>query len=90
MLVHCCEVTLYLASFSIKPLLEEYQNRMYQSVAFLVRWIDFDSKGAGREMPAERGRITETIKSFEVALAEIVRLVAQCQGLASTPNHQRR
>ena len=63
---------------------------MYQSVAFLVRWIDFDSKGAGREMPTERGKIAETIKSVEMALAEIVRLVAQCQGMATTPNHQRR
>ena len=45
-------------------------------------------------MPAEREKINDTIKSFEVALAEMVRLVYQCQlqnGATSTPsNHQRR
>lgn len=79
---------------SIKPKLEDSQKKIYHDVAFLVRWIDFDSKGAGREMPAEREKIGDTIKSFEVALAEVVRLVYQCQlqsGGTSTPsNHQRR
>ncbi len=81
-------------TYSIKPTLEEHQKRIYEGVAFLVRWIDFDSKGAGREMPVEREKITKTITDFEVALAEVVRLVYQCQlhnGTASTPaNHQRR
>lgn len=67
---------------------------MYHGVAFIVRWIDFDSKGAGREIPQDRHKVADTIKTFEVALAEVVRLVFQCQlhnGMASTPaTHQRR
>lgn len=67
---------------------------MYHAVAFLVRWIDFDSKGIDREMPQDRDKIVNTIKAFEVALAEVVRLVYQCQllnGTVSTPgNHMRR
>ena len=89
-------VTLYLLylSFatSVKPQLENYENRMYHGVAFIVRWIDFDSKGAGREMPHDKNKITDTIRLFEVALAEVVRLVYQCHvqnGMASA-NHQRR
>lgn len=66
---------------------------MCQDMAFIVRWIDFDSKDMGREMPAERDRILETIKAFEVALAEVVRLVYLCQsqnGLTGGGGHQRR
>lgn len=79
---------------NIKPMLENYEKRMYRGTAFIVRWIDFDSKGAGRELPQDKNMITETIKAFEVALAEVVRLVYECHlqnGTASMPaNHQRR
>jgi hypothetical protein len=66
---------------------------MYRGMAFIVRWIDFDSKGAGREMPQDKNQITDAIKEFEVALADVVRLVYECHhqnGTASTPSHQRR
>ncbi len=81
--------------FSIKPELEKYEKGLYVGVAFIVRWIDFDSKGAGREMPENREKMTTTIKEFEVSLAEVVRLVYQCQiqdgSVSSSPsNHQRR
>lgn len=76
------------ALYSIKPSLEQFENRMYHSVAFLVRWIDFDSKGVGREMPQDRVKIADTIRTFEMALAEVVRLVYQCQ--LPNAHHQRR
>ena len=85
MYVHACTCTC-----SIKPQLEEYEHRMYHGVAFIVRWIDFDSKGAGREMPLDRNKVTDTIKAFEVALAEVVRLVFQCHNNESAPAPQRR
>ena len=74
-------------------MLEENEKKLYQCVAFIVRWIDFDSKGAGREIPQDKCLILDNIKAFEVALAEVVRLVYQCHlqnGVASTPSHQRR
>ena len=66
---------------------------MYHNMAFLVRWIDFDSKGIGREMPPDKQKIAERIKAFEEALAEVVRLVYQCHlesGTASTPQNRGR
>ena len=58
---------------------------MYRDVAFLVRWIDFDSKGIGREMPQDKEKIADTIKAFEVALAAVVSMVHQCQSDNGVP-----
>ena len=76
---------------SIKP---ELEKGCVCGCDFHLRWIDFDSKGAGREMLINREKMVTTIKEFEVSLAEVVRLVYQCQvqnGIVTTPsNHQRR
>ena len=63
---------------------------MYAEVAALVKWIDFDSKGAEQDISLEREKITEMIKKFEVSLAEIVRLVYDTQLQPNGTVHQRR
>ena len=64
---------------SIRPKLEESEKKMFQEIASIVRWIDFDSRGAKRDMTQERDKITNMIKLFEVSLAEVVKLIYQCQ-----------
>ena len=63
-------------------------------MAALVRWIDFDSKGSEHDLANDKEKVAEAIKRFEVSLAEVVRLVYQCQlqnGATSLPViHQRR
>ena len=52
---------------------------MYDSTAVLVRWIDFESKDNSLEKPQDREKIMATIGKFELALAEVVRVVYECQ-----------
>lgn len=49
---------------------------MYDSTAMLVRWVDFESKSGSAETTE---KILNLISSFELALAEVVRVVYECQ-----------
>ena len=51
---------------------------IYENLALLVRWVDFDSrteKEKKGEEEREKSRVIEGIKRFQEALEEIVRLV---------------
>ena len=88
--IHC------LTYCSFKPRLEENEKRMFANMAYLVRWLDFDSKGEnGREYQQDKEQITLHIQAFEIALAEVVRLVYETQvalsgGSQTLPARQRR
>ncbi len=49
---------------------------MYDSTALIVRWVDFESKSVSTE---GTDKILNLISSFELALAEVVRVVYECQ-----------
>lgn len=57
---------------------------MYDSTAVLVRWVDFESKDNGLENPQDKEKIMSTIGKFELALAEVVRVVYECQLMNSS------
>ena len=57
---------------------------MYDSTAVLVRWVDFESKESAQEKHQSRDRILATISKFELALAEVVRVVYECQLINSS------
>ena len=61
---------------------------MFDSTAVLVRWVDFESKDSGQDSnPHSRDRIHSTINKFELALAEIVRVVYECQNPSGGDRH---
>ena len=49
---------------------------MYDHTAVLVRWVDYESKAISAE---NADIILSTISNFELALAEVVRVVYECQ-----------
>ena len=68
------------------------EEQVYTSVAVLVRWVDYESKS--RNFLDEKERIWTNISRFEIGLAEIVRLVGECQllilsGPPGSPRHRR-
>lgn len=72
---------------------------IYENLALLVRWVDFDSrteKEKKGEEEKEKSRVIEGVKRFQQALEEVVRLVYEVhvlpEGRAKTPpvNLQRR
>ena len=75
------------------------EKQIYENLAQLVRWVDFDSKTEKEkkeEEEREKLRILESIKRFQYALEEVVRLVYETQmapgggGVTPPTNMQRR
>ena len=46
-----------------------------------MRWADFELKEQPSSSPEEKARIMQCVREFEVALASIVKLVAEAQHL---------
>ncbi|XP_064395436.1 rap guanine nucleotide exchange factor 1-like [Halichondria panicea] len=61
---------------TFKSRLEANETRMYDHTAVLVRWVDYESKAISAE---NADIILSTISNFELALAEVVRVVYECQ-----------
>ena len=68
------------SSFRVR--LEVNEKQIYENLAQLVRWVDFDSKTEKEkkdEEEKEKSRVLESIKRFQFALEEVVRLVYETQ-----------
>ena len=80
--------------YSYRVLLEVNEKQIYENLAQLVRWVDFDSKTEKEnkdEESKEKERVLESIKRFQFALEEVVRLVYETQmalgsGALTLPN----
>ena len=46
-----------------------------------MRWADFELKEQPSSSPEEKARIMQCVRDFEIALANIVKLVAEAQHL---------
>ena len=58
------------------------EKEIYENLALLVRWVDFDSKTEKEktgEEEEEKLRVMEGVKRFQYALEEVVRLVYEVQ-----------
>ena len=67
---------MYYCSYRIR--LKVNEKGIYENLALLVRWFDFDSrteKEKKGEEEREKSRVMEGVKRFQEALEEVVRLV---------------
>ena len=65
-------------SCSYRIRLKVNEKGIYENLALLVRWVDFDSRADKEkkgEEEREKSRVIEGIKRFQEALEEVVRLV---------------
>jgi len=54
---------------------------MYSKVAFLVRWVDLEVREHPEGSLETKSNVRQCIFGFELALADIVKLVAEAQQL---------
>ena len=79
-LIHVFIVNTRTCSFRVR--LEVNEKEIYENLALLVRWVDFESrteKEKKGEEEHEKARVMEGIKRFQFALEEVVRLVYEIQ-----------
>lgn len=68
----------YLLHCSYRIRLKVNEKGIYENLALLVRWVDFDSrteKEKKGEEEKEKSKVIEGVKRFQQALEEVVRLV---------------
>jgi len=77
----CLNREIYGKNDSLKPRLDRSEGQMYSKVAFLVRWVDLEVREHPEGSLESKSTVRQCIFGFELALADIVKLVAEAQQL---------
>ena len=91
-------MNIHTCTYSFRDNLEKNEKDIYESLAQLVRWVDFDSKTEKEkkdEEDNEKLQVMESIHRFQYALEQVVKLVYESQmtpgsGALTLPNSVQR